>query len=256
MIRPDSMQTRFQVIPAIDVLDGKVVRLHQGDYNQRSEYPGDPVEQLKSFVADGASLIHLVDLNAARNGDRSVNRATIASVVAAAKASSVQIELGGGLRDLDALQAAIDLGVDRCIIGTAAVKNPDLVLEAVQRHGRGRIIVGVDALDGQVRVSGWEESSELSVSVFLAELESQGVQEVIFTDISRDGALAGPALSALEAVLEWSGLRVISSGGVSSIEDIRRLLEMRHPRLVGVICGKAIYEGRVNLRDAIALNPR
>ncbi len=107
-----------------------------------------------------------------------------------------------------------------------------------------------------MRVSGWEESSELSVSVFLAELESQGVQEVIFTDISRDGALAGPALSALEAVLEWSGLRVISSGGVSSIEDIRRLLEMRHPRLVGVICGKAIYEGRVNLRDAIALNPR
>lgn len=250
------MQTRFQVIPAIDVLDGKVVRLHQGDYNQRSEYPGDPVEQLKAFVADGASLIHLVDLNAARNGDRSVNRATIASVVAAAKASGVQIELGGGLRDLDALQAAIDLGVDRCIIGTAAVKNPDLVLEAVQRHGGGRIIVGVDALDGQVRVSGWEESSELSVSVFLAELESQGVQEVIFTDISRDGALAGPALSALEAVLEWSGLRVISSGGVSSIEDIRRLLEMRHPRLVGVICGKAIYEGRVNLREAIALNPK
>lgn len=256
MIRPDSMQTRFQVIPAIDVLDGKVVRLHQGDYNQRSEYPGDPVEQLKSFVADGASLIHLVDLNAARNGDRSVNRESIVAAVAAANRAGVKIELGGGLRDLASIQAAFDLGVDRCIIGTAAVKNPDLVPQLIQSHGGNRIIIGVDALEGQVRVSGWEESSELSVSVFLAELESMGVQEVIFTDISRDGALAGPALSALEAVLEWSGLRVISSGGVSSIEDIRRLIAMRHPRLVGVICGKAIYEGRVNLRDAIALNPR
>ncbi|MBX7058145.1 MAG: 1-(5-phosphoribosyl)-5-[(5-phosphoribosylamino)methylideneamino]imidazole-4-carboxamide isomerase [Leptospirales bacterium] len=247
------MSYRFQVIPAIDILDGKVVRLHQGDYGQTRDYRRDPAEQLRQFVEQGAELIHLVDLNAARDGDRAVNREKIGATLQAARECKVRVELGGGLRDLSSIEAMLQLGVDRCILGTAAVKQPELVRSAVDQFGAEHIVVGVDALDGQVRVSGWEESSGVSVSQFLAQLEVQGCTEVIFTDISRDGALAGPALSALEAVLEWSGMRIVASGGISALSDLQTLIDLRHPRLVGVITGKAIYEGKLDLAEALRL---
>ena len=167
-----------------------------------------------------------------------------------------RLEVGGGIRDLDAIDDYLAAGVDRCIIGTAAVKNPDFVSAAVQKHGGESVIVGVDALDGIVRVSGWEESSGLPVAQFILDIQERGVREIIFTDIARDGALTGPPVDALRAVLHDSQVNVIASGGVASLADVQALLDLQKeagPRLVGVISGKAIYEKKLDLAAAVAL---
>ncbi len=256
-----SAKERFDIIPAVDLLGGQVVRLYKGDYDQSTVYGDDPGAPIREFLKAGAELIHVVDLDAARNGDRSVNAAAIQKILAVLHEFREQggralLEVGGGIRDLTAIDHYIAAGVDRCIIGTAAVKDPDFVTAAVQKHGGEAIIVGVDALDGVVRVSGWEESSGRSVHEFARDMQARGVQEIIFTDIARDGALTGPPVQALKALLDESAVRVIASGGVATLDDVRTLLELKQnggERLVGVISGKAIYEKKLDLPAAVAL---
>lgn len=251
----------FDIIPAVDLLGGQVVRLYKGDYDQSTVYGDDPAAPIREFLAAGARLVHVVDLDAARNGDRSVNARAIETILRALAdhgdaGSRPLLEVGGGIRDISAIEFYRKVGVDRCIIGTAAVKNPDFVSAAIAAHGSDAVIVGVDALDGIVRVAGWEESSGLAVADFLRDMQSRGVAEVIFTDIARDGALTGPPLEALQSVLDAAPLRVIASGGVASLKDVRQLLELSRKnanRLRGVISGKAIYEKKLDVAEAVRL---
>ena len=249
------MPPKFQVIPSIDILDGKVVRLYQGKYDRSTVYDADPVEQACTFVEAGAFMIHLIDLDAARSGNRQTNHKIIQKMAGSVKKvnQQVQVELGGGLRDEAALQESFALGVDRCILGTAAVKDPSFLERAIKEHGPERIIVGVDVQDDLVQIAGWEEASLWKVSDFLQSLESKGVQEVIMTDISRDGTLEGPGNAILGNYIKECDLRFILSGGVSSLQDLELLLAARHPRLVGAISGRAIYENTLDLKRAVAL---
>ncbi len=243
----------FQIIPAIDLLGGQVVRLFQGDYAQKTVYGLDPAAQIRAFTAAGAELVHIVDLDGARTGRREANAAAISSILGAVAATGARIEVGGGIRDLATIAAYLDRGVHRCILGTAAVRDRDFLQSALDTYGPERIIVGVDARDGRVRVAGWEEDAGIGVGEFLEEMESRGTGEIIFTDIRTDGALDGPALDSLGMVLADCGLRVVASGGISSLEDVRILRDLQHPRLVGAITGRALYEGRLDLARAVAL---
>ncbi|MCR9144211.1 MAG: 1-(5-phosphoribosyl)-5-[(5-phosphoribosylamino)methylideneamino]imidazole-4-carboxamide isomerase [bacterium] len=253
---------RFDIIPAVDLLGGQVVRLYKGDYDQSTVYGDDPAAPIRAFLEAGAELIHVVDLDAARNGDRGVNAAAIQKILTVLRefrdgGGRALLEVGGGIRDLGAIDEYIAAGVDRCIIGTAAVKDPEFVTAAVAKHGGERVIVGVDALDGVVRVSGWEESSGLQVADFVRDMQARGVAEIIFTDISRDGALTGPPIDALRHVLAESKARVIASGGVATLADVQALLDLKASAggagLVGVISGKAIYEKKLDLDAAVKL---
>jgi len=243
----------FRIIPAVDLLDGQVVRLYQGRYDESTVYGNDPAQPIKAFVDAGVDLIHIVDLNAARSGERGVNQKAIERVVEAA-GESARLELGGGIRDIAAVEYYLDLGLHRCIIGSAAVKNPELVALAVENFGADKIIVGVDARDGRVRIDGWEKDSGAKTADVIADLESLGAREVIFTDIVADGAMTGPVIGSLQEALEATQeMKVIASGGVSSLEDVQALLDLKHPRLAGVISGRAIYEKKLDLDAAVKL---
>ncbi|MCB1306987.1 MAG: 1-(5-phosphoribosyl)-5-[(5-phosphoribosylamino)methylideneamino]imidazole-4-carboxamide isomerase [Leptospiraceae bacterium] len=241
----------MQFIPAIDLLDGRVVRLHQGRYADSTDYFDDAAIPARTFLEAGAGLLHVVDLNAARNGDRSVNSDVIERIRSTV-GNGMRIEMGGGIRHLEALQICFDnLGLDRCIIGTAAVRDPDFVSQAIDKYGPERVIIGIDALDGVVRISGWEESGGVDAVEFAREMYARGVREIIFTDIARDGALTGPALDSLTAMLDGTRLNVIASGGIARLEDVRALVALNHPRLVGMISGRAIYEGHLDVSQAV-----
>lgn len=240
----------FLVIPAIDLLDTKTVRLLRGEYDQSTIYGDDPAARALSFVEAGAELVHLVDLNAARSGDRSVNRRAVAAVLEAVKGRA-RVELGGGIRNMDALDEVARQGADRFVLGTAALKDPGFLRAALERYGRDRIIAGVDVKDGTVRVSGWEKDGGIRTEDFLKRLEDTGIQEIIFTDIRTDGALTGPPVDTLRSVLASCSLRVIASGGIAKNQDLLELARMGNERLVGAITGRAVYEGKVDLPLAI-----
>ena len=242
---------RFELIPAIDLLDGSVVRLLQGDYDRSTRYAATPGEQAQAFVTAGARIIHVVDLNAARTGQRDVNRGAIEEIVAAV-AGRALVELGGGIRNSHSLSEALGLGVTRAVIGTAAVNDPAFLRAALETHGPERIIVGVDARDGHVKTAGWEEDGGVRTADLLARLETDGVSEVIFTDIAVDGALSGPALRSIADVhAATKQLRIIASGGVSSQKDVEDLARAGLSRLVGVVVGRAIYEGHLDVAGTI-----
>ena len=249
------MPATFQVIPAIDLLDGQVVRLYQGNYDRSTIYDTKPMQQARVFVEAGATLLHLVDLNAARSGQRQVNQSAIQDIVTTVKSinPAVKIELGGGIRNLGVLEECFALGVDRCIIGTAAVKNPEFLEYAIQNYGPEKIIVGVDVKDNSVQIAGWEEQSLWKAIDFLQTLESKGLQEVIVTDISRDGTLEGPGDAILKDYIHNCNLRFILSGGISSLQDLESLLKNHHPRLVGAISGRALYENTLDLKKSLEL---
>lgn len=245
----------FCLIPAIDLLDGQVVRLLHGDYEQRTNYTTDPGAQAAQFVQAGAGIVHVVDLNAARSGKRDVNASAIREIVAAT-GEHAKVELGGGIRDHRSLEQVLALGVRRCVIGTAAVEQPQFLREALAGHGADAIIVGVDAKDGRVRTAGWEVDGGISTLDLLPRLEDDGVRQVIFTDIAVDGALTGPAYESIRAVLEkTSKLEIIASGGVSATSDVPALALWARGfeagrRLFGVIAGRAIYEGHLDVAQA------
>lgn len=242
---------RTKIIPAIDLLGGRVVRLHKGNYSESTVYEQRPSAPVERFLSSGVRRIHVVDLDAARSGDRSVNQKAREEIVSAAR-DAAELQLGGGIRDLDTVRQALSSGFDRVILGTAAVKNPEFLSEALRSFSE-RIIVGVDARDGNVRLSGWEEDSHIKAMDYFEKLEQMRVFEVIYTNIDTDGTLAGPPVQELSHILSRFRFRLIASGGVASLEDIRTLIDLNQPGLSGIITGKAVYEGKLDLAEAVKL---
>lgn len=231
------------IFPAIDLKDGKVVRLHKGRFDTVHQVADDPVETAKTFRAAGARYLHMVDLDGARDGIRKNS-----AIVKAAAAVGLNIELGGGIRSMADLEAVFDLGVWRAVIGSAAVSDPGFVQEAVRKYGPGRVAVGIDAKDGLVRTSGWEKNAGLDYLEFAKQIESVGINYIIFTDIETDGMLSGPSFTRLEALQKAVSCSITASGGVSSNEDLRQL---RDRGLYAAIVGKAWYAGAVDLAQAV-----
>jgi phosphoribosylformimino-5-aminoimidazole carboxamide ribotide isomerase len=236
------------VIPAIDLKDGKCVRLEQGLMERDTVFNDNPGAQARIWEEQGAKLLHIVDLDGAFAG-KPKNRSAIEAIV---KAIKIPTQLGGGIRDLATIEAYLDLGIDRVIIGTAAQRNPELVREACSRFP-GRIVVGIDAKNGMVAVQGWAEVTDISAADLARQFEGFGVSAIIYTDISRDGMMQGPNLEATRALAESISIPVIASGGVSRLADIENLMAIESSGVTGVITGKAIYSGALNLTEAIAL---
>ncbi len=245
------MHSFFHFIPAIDLLDSHIVRLYQGKYDKVTVYQDSLSHKVHEFQEAGAKHLHLVDLNAARTGERKENSKAIQTIVKTA-GTKMSVELGGGIRDMDTLKECFDLGIQRCIIGTAAITRPKYLEKAIADYGPNKIMVGVDVFQGTVRISGWEKKSSLQVENFLSQLEKIGVQKIIFTDISRDGTLEGPG-EVLKEFLELFSLEFILSGGLSSLEDLQSILKNRHKNLVGAISGRALYEKKIHLKKAIQM---
>ena len=231
------------IFPAIDLYEGRAVRLYKGDYAQMTVYSDDPVAVARDFKAQGAAQMHTVDLEGARDGG-TPNLGTIERIV---RETGLFVECGGGLRDMAAIDRAFSAGVGRVILGTAAVSDPALLAEAVGKYGE-KIAVGADLRDGRVAIKGWREDSGLTAEDFLRKIEALGVRTVICTDISRDGAMRGANAELYERLQRDFGLDLIASGGVSGMEDVRRL---RALGLYGAIIGKAYYTGDIALRDAV-----
>ena len=229
--------------PAIDLVQGKAVRLFKGDYAQMTVYSDSTLSVAKDFQAAGAKRMHLVDLEAAKSGIPQ-NAATIRAI---AEHTDLFLEVGGGIRNMEILEAYLALGVDRAILGTAAVTDPQFLKEAVAKYGE-RVAVGVDLKDGFVAIKGWTETSELTSEGFFTRMEQLGVKTVICTDISRDGAMRGTNRALYKALSERFSIDLIASGGVSSIDDIAALKAMG---LHGAIIGKAYYTGAIDLKEAL-----
>jgi phosphoribosylformimino-5-aminoimidazole carboxamide ribotide isomerase len=233
------------LFPAIDIRSGRVVRLSQGEATRQTVYGDDPVAVAERFVEQGASWVHVVDLDRALGtGDNLPAVARIARRVG----SRVRLQLGGGFRTLDLVRAGLDLGVARVVIGTAAAVDPSFVASAVSATGSERLVVGIDTREGQVALRGWTETSTQRAEELARRVVADGIDTVIYTDIGRDGMLGGPDLAGAAALLA-TGARVIVSGGVASAEDIRGA---RASGLAGVIVGRALYEGRLTLSEALA----
>lgn len=234
------------VIPAIDLKDGKCVRLLQGKKDEVTVYSDDPAEMAKQWVDMGARLLHVVDLDGAFSGEQK-NLERIREI---RKAIQIPIQLGGGIRDITRMEQLVDLGVDRMILGTSAAKDPDMVAKACQKF-EGSVLVGIDAKDGKVAVKGWVELTGLDAVGFAKDMASAGAAGIIYTDISRDGMMTGPNIEAMAKMVKSVKVPVIASGGVSRLEDIENLMRIKD--LWGAITGKALYSGAMDLRSAIAL---
>jgi phosphoribosylformimino-5-aminoimidazole carboxamide ribotide isomerase len=236
------------LFPAIDLKDGQCVRLVHGLMDKATVFNDDPAAQARAFEAAGFEYLHLVDLNGAFAG-RPVNADAVEAIL---KVISIPVQLGGGIRDLATIEAWLEKGIRRVIIGTAAVKNPSLVIEACRKFP-GRVAVGLDAKDGRVATEGWAEVSDLTVLDMARRFEDAGVAAIIYTDIARDGALEGLNIEATVALARAISIPVIASGGLSSIEDIRRLVAADCAGIEGAISGRALYDGRLDPRAALAL---
>lgn len=249
------------VIPAIDLLGSRCVRLFQGDYRQETVYFDNPVQMAKLWRVSNAKTLHVVDLDAARGGSPGCpdNRDVIREIV---KAVDIPVQVGGGVRTLDDVEEMLSLGVYRVVLGTAAVRDPEVVSEAVKRFEARRIVVGIDARDGEVRVEGWNEGSGVSAIELALEMEARGCFRIVYTDISRDGTMQGPNVDAYRAMAEkLDKMQITASGGVSGFQDLIRLKELGR-RVDSVIVGRALYENRFpcqqvwcwHTKDAVDLN--
>jgi phosphoribosylformimino-5-aminoimidazole carboxamide ribotide isomerase len=239
------------LFPAIDLKDGACVRLELGEMDKATVFNRDPAAQARAFAAAGFEWLHVVDLNGAFAG-RSVNGAAIEAILAAIE---LPVQLGGGIRDHAAIDGWLDKGVARIILGTAAVNDPALVRDAARRHP-GRIAVGVDARGGKVAVRGWAETTEMDATELARRFEDAGVAAIIYTDIDRDGVLKGLNLAATLALARAVSIPVIASGGLASLADVARLLEPDCAILAGAISGRALYDGRLDAPEALALIAR
>ena len=235
----------MNLIPAIDLIGGKAVRLVKGDYQQVTVYSDAPAEVAKSFENAGAKFLHVVDLDGAKEGT-TTNFETICSIL---QQTNLSVEIGGGIRDIQTVRRYVEVGADRVILGTAAVTDPAFLKEAVAQYGK-HIAVGVDIKDGMVAIKGWTEVSALSCFDFCRDLQKLGVKTVICTDISKDGMMAGTNLELYRQLATDFSMNVIASGGVSSEQDIRALMKMN---LFGAILGKALYTGAIDLKKAILM---
>jgi phosphoribosylformimino-5-aminoimidazole carboxamide ribotide isomerase len=236
------------IFPAIDIRDGKCVRLFKGDFAQETVFSDKPAEMAQKWESQGAEFLHLVDLDGALAG-KSCNLDTVKDILAAV---NIPVELGGGIRTLENIDKVLALGVRRVILGSVAVRNPALVKEACAKYG-DRIVVGIDAKDGIVAVDGWGVSGDVEVTALAKEMKKAGVKTIIYTDISRDGTLAGVNVEATAKLARESGVNIVASGGVKSTADIEALKPYEKDGIEGVIVGKSIYMGTLDLQQAIEI---
>lgn len=234
----------MKLYPAIDMKDGKCVRLQKGSFDAVTQYLEHPYEAAAAFEKAGASYIHNVDLDGAKKG-RAYNAPAVREII---EHVHIPVELGGGIRSMQDIKEALDLGVSRVIIGTKAVQDPDFIGRAIREFGAGRIVVGIDAKNGWAAIDAWETTSRVRAVDLALSMKEQGLRTVIYTDISRDGMLSGPNIAATKELIDRTGLEIIASGGVSSMKDLEALEQAGIP---GVIIGKALYEGRIDLAEAV-----
>lgn len=234
----------MEVIPAIDLRDGKCVRLYQGDYGQETVYSDNPVEMARHWVSLGATRLHVIDLDGAKAGIPA-NTSVIENIISAV---STPVQLGGGIRTAQTARSMLALGVDRVLIGTAAIENPDIVRGLCDEFGTDRVVITVDARDGYVAVKGWTVDSQKSASALIEEMEGQGIGRFMYTDIGRDGTLTEPNFDAIESLLFETQLRMLAAGGIASVDHLVRLAELG---VEGAIVGTAIYTGDIELRTAV-----
>lgn len=232
----------MKIIPAIDIIDGKCVRLSKGDYDTKKIYNENPVEVAKEFEDFGIQYLHLVDLDGAK-AKKIINQKAIENI---AKNTNLIIDFGGGIRSEEDLQKAFDSGAKKVTLGSIAVVNPELCLAWLEKFGAEKLILGADCLDRKIKTSGWLENSETDVVDFIKEYQKKGFKEVVCTDISKDGMLQGPSTALYQEIIENSTIELIASGGISNIEDVQKMKEIG---CGGTIIGKAIYEGRISLEQ-------
>ena len=241
--------TPFIVFPAIDLRSGQVVRLQQGDPSRQTAYASDPAAVAERWLSAGATWLHVVNLDGAFDQPDTANRRALSAVLKVAQSHQASVQFGGGLRSLDAVEAALSLGVACAVLGTAVVEQPDLLREALDRWGSNRIAAGLDARDGLVRVRGWQQATPIPALQLAHDLRQTGLRRLIFTDIARDGLPGGLNLPATREIAQRTGLDVIASGGVRGGEDV---LAARQAGLAGVIVGRALYEGSLQLAEILA----
>jgi len=234
------------IIPAVDLKEGKCVRLEQGLMEKATIYSEDPATTAKHWEAQGAELLHVVDLDGAFAG----SPRNLEAIIAIRKAIKIPIEVGGGIRDMSTVRKLVSIGIERIILGTAAIKDPSFVQAACSAFP-GKIIVGIDAKDGLVAIKGWAEVTTVKAIDLARQMQDHGVIAIIYTDIKRDGMLSGPNIEATRDLAKALHIPVIASGGVHTMKDIENLLAVRHAGVTGVITGKAIYSGSLDLKDAI-----
>lgn len=238
------------ILPAIDLKNGACVRLRQGRMEDVTEYSAEPAEVARRFVADGARMLHLVDLDGAFRGAS----ANLDAVKAIRAAVDIPLELGGGLRSTKDIDGVLGLGVDSVIVGTMAVRDPKAVQRALKKHGGERIQLGIDAREGLVSVSGWEEDTSLNAVTFAVEWRDKGVERIVFTDIARDGMLGGPNTVAIRAFARDTGVKVTASGGITDKGDVRSIMGLEPDGVDRMIIGKALYEGTLQLAELAEFN--
>lgn len=237
------------VIPAIDLRNGKCVRLVEGKLENETVYSDDPAEMARKWEGLGAGFLHLVDLDGAFAG-KPCNTKAVETIL---KAVSMPTELGGGIRDMDTVTAYLEMGVSRVILGTAAISNPGMIKEACRKFGGDRIVLGVDAKDGMVAIHGWDSTVTKTAVELANEMKELGIERVIYTDIKRDGTLKGPNIESTKDLAVRTGLAVIASGGISCLDDIRAVKELETFGVDSVITGKALYDGRLDLAEALRI---
>jgi len=238
----------MEILPAIDILGGKVVRLAKGDYNAVTVYEDNPLDQAFAFKDQGASWVHIVDLDGARQGSP-VNQGIIKEIITA---TGLKVETGGGIRSLDTMGTLADLGVSRMVIGTKLITDSDFAQMAVERFG-DLICAGVDALDGMVAIEGWRQDSGISASELVKELGDWGICHLVYTDISRDGMQTGIDSAAYVRIARSAGFAVIASGGISTLDDLRNLGDLGEEMIEGAIIGRALYEGSFTVKQAVSM---
>jgi phosphoribosylformimino-5-aminoimidazole carboxamide ribotide isomerase len=244
MIKPP-----FSIYPAIDLRNGRVVRLQYGDPNKQTTFSDDPIAMAQKWIDAGTDWLHIVNLDGAFDEKGTANWVALPKLTQL----GVKVQFGGGIRTLADVERVLAQGVSRAILGTAAIENPALVAKAIQQFGAARIAVGIDARDGRVKTRGWQTDTAVSPTQLGQQMKSVGVSTIIYTDISRDGVLTGVNAAATAKLAQETGLHVIASGGVATLDDITRCHKLANQGVIGVITGRAIYDGRIDLAEAITL---
>lgn len=242
----------FTIYPAIDLRDGRVVRLLRGDPSQQITYSDDPSAVAARWASEGATWLHVVNLDGAL-GDQTAGRANRRALQDVRRSVSAKLQFGGGLRDINDVQAAFDVGADRVVLGTAAVENPKLVADALARFGPERVVVGLDSRDGIIVTRGWQHATQMTAIELGSLMREMGVIHALYTEVGRDGMMAGVAAELTAALAQLTGLQVIASGGVRNRDDIHELLQYASRGVSGVIVGRALYEGALSLREALQM---
>lgn len=243
----------FTIYPAIDLRNGSVVRLKQGDPSQQTVYSDDPVAMAKRWTGEGAGWIHVVNLDGAF-GDAQAARANRKALAAIASATQAKIQFGGGVRSLADAKAAFDAGANRVVIGTAAAENPELIAQVITQYGAERLVVGLDSRNGMIVTHGWQSAMEITAAELGNRMREMGVIHALYTEVARDGMFTGTAAELTAALAQMTDLHVIASGGVRNLEDIKELLLYAPRGVSGVVVGRALYEGKLSLREAIQLS--